>query len=112
MVHVVHSLPEEGRGSGEQHVAQHAQRPHVALVVVVAVQDLRGRVVTGAHFLCKAFAHADMLGQTEVDQDQRGVGVVVLEQEVLELQVSVHNPVFVQIVNRTEHVAHQLGRAV
>jgi hypothetical protein len=39
-VHVVHGLAEEGRGAGEQHVAQHAQAPHVALVVVVAAQHL------------------------------------------------------------------------
>ena len=112
VVDVLHGLAEEGRRAGQQHVAQHAQGPHVAAVVVVAVQHLRGRVVAGAHLLGQSLVGREVLGQTEVDQDQRRVGVVVLEQEVLQLQVAVHDAVLVQVVDRAEHVAHELGGAV
>lgn len=112
VVHVLDGFAVERRRAGQQHVAQHAERPDIAATVVVAVEHLGGGVVAGADLLGQALLLGEVLRQTEVDENQRRRRIIILEQEVLQLQISMDDAILVQIVDRGEHVAHQLRGAI
>ena len=80
----------------EKHITQHAKGPHVAAVVVIAVEHFWSSVVAGANLLSEALVRREVLWQAEIDQDEWRVRVVIFEQKVLQFQISVHNA-FLQI---------------
>ena len=47
--------------------------------------------------------------RSEVDHFDRGVVVLVVEQKVLQLQVSMHDPMRMAVLNRREHLLHVFG---
>jgi hypothetical protein len=102
----------EGWRAREEHVADDSQRPHIAPIVIVAGQHLRGGVVARPHALVHALVGVEVFAQAEVDHDERRGRRVALEQKVLELEVAVDDALAVEVVDAGEHVSHQARGAV
>ena len=101
----------EGRVSAEQNVKHAACRPHVAGDVVVAGEHLRGDVVGCAcarlHTMQLAALHD--LRETEVDNLKISIGIRAHKQEVLGLEISVHDVHRVAIVQGLQDLFEDLG---
>lgn len=102
------------RLSGRQHEQNDAEGPYVAALIVAALEDL-GRDVVGSadqgvlalllhQLLPQIFVPLE--GQSEVDEHEVQ-GLVVDQQEVLGLEVAVHNLVLVAVVDDADHLREE-----
>mmetsp|Transcript_104626 Transcript_104626/g.272328 ORF Transcript_104626/g.272328 Transcript_104626/m.272328 type:complete len:458 (-) Transcript_104626:231-1604(-) len=109
--HLGIGLAEEGRVAAEHDVHDHADAPHVAELVVLPGENLRGHIVGCASLRGQHLASLELAGQTEVDDlDQILLnGLLGHEQEVLGLQVAVAHVIFVHVVERPDDLLHEDG---
>mmetsp|Transcript_31525 Transcript_31525/g.97395 ORF Transcript_31525/g.97395 Transcript_31525/m.97395 type:complete len:421 (-) Transcript_31525:288-1550(-) len=110
---VILRLGAERRVAAEQNVHDDAERPHVggdavrrAGLVQAGVEHLRGDVQRSAAALGEFVVVAALLGEAEVDDLDRRVLVLARHQEVLRLQVAVHDAAFVQVRDTAQDVVH------
>mmetsp|Transcript_9306 Transcript_9306/g.26770 ORF Transcript_9306/g.26770 Transcript_9306/m.26770 type:complete len:314 (+) Transcript_9306:985-1926(+) len=96
----------EGRPPVEQDVREDAQRPEIALLVVLLAQHLRRHVVQRAASVRHRAVAREHRRETEVDKLDAGILRVALEAEVLELQVAVAHTVPVAIGHGCRHLLH------
>mmetsp|Transcript_22684 Transcript_22684/g.35057 ORF Transcript_22684/g.35057 Transcript_22684/m.35057 type:complete len:354 (-) Transcript_22684:144-1205(-) len=101
----------EGRVAPQQDVRDHARRPQVRLPAVLeAAEDLGGHVTRGAAGLLHLPHLGDVAGEAEVGDLDVGVVLPRGQQQVLRLQVPVHDVVGVQVVQRAQQQGHQVAR--
>lgn len=114
---LLQAAPRDRRLARGQHEEDDAQRPDVAALVVAAPQDLGGDVVGGAHQRVPPLLPHQLLpqifipleGQPEVDEHQVQ-RLAVDQQEVFGLQVAVHHPVLVAVVDDAHHLREERPR--
>ena len=100
-------LPVEGWHTGKEDVGDDSAGPDIALGVVVLVQNLWGDVVGCTEFLVEVFVGVVDEGGTEID-DLDGIEfLVLLEQNVLGLEISVHNVVLMAVIDAREDLLHK-----
>mmetsp|Transcript_24197 Transcript_24197/g.75283 ORF Transcript_24197/g.75283 Transcript_24197/m.75283 type:complete len:499 (+) Transcript_24197:86-1582(+) len=103
------TLPVEGRVAAKDNIGQDTAAPDVAFLVVAARvgEDLGGDVVGGAGLrLEQALSRCEGLRQAEVDHLDGCLPVLVLHQEVLRLDVSVHEALPMHVVDGAEDLLH------
>jgi len=89
----------EGRDTGQHDVRDDTARPDVALGAVALGEDLGGDVIRRTELLREHLLLVVDKGGTEVDDLDLVELLVLLKQDVLGLQVSVHDVVLVAVVN-------------
>mmetsp|Transcript_278 Transcript_278/g.868 ORF Transcript_278/g.868 Transcript_278/m.868 type:complete len:597 (-) Transcript_278:1548-3338(-) len=100
----------EGHVAAEQDVGHHAQRPHVHRSAVgLVLHDLGREVVWGARQRAEGLARAAVHREAEVGDLHGGVGARVLEQDVLGLDVPMHDAVLVEVADGVEQDVHCAG---
>ena len=113
LAHLLHDiligLSVEGRHSREKDVCDDSARPNVALLVVVLVEDLGSDVVRSAELLVEVAVGVVDEGCAEVDDLNLVELFVLLEQDVLGLQVAMHDVGLVAVVDAGEHLLHKDG---
>mmetsp|Transcript_14892 Transcript_14892/g.42748 ORF Transcript_14892/g.42748 Transcript_14892/m.42748 type:complete len:332 (-) Transcript_14892:341-1336(-) len=94
----------------QQHVADDPQAPQVALAGVLPRQDLGAGVVqrTAGH-VQRLVGRAQALREPEVYQLQSVVALQLAIHPVLQLEIPVHYAVAVEIVQRLQHLKHDVG---
>mmetsp|Transcript_115168 Transcript_115168/g.321930 ORF Transcript_115168/g.321930 Transcript_115168/m.321930 type:complete len:349 (+) Transcript_115168:1150-2196(+) len=97
----------ERRLSTEHDIGHDAQAPQVALARVALLQHLRRDVGEGAATDVHLDVRVPHLAEAEVDELQVRAALVVVE-EVLQLEVPVHDAVGVDVVDREEHLPHRV----
>ena len=101
----------EGRVAAEQDVREHADGPHVDLLAVgLAVQDLRRDVARRAAELVEAPRARELRREPEVAELDRRVVVVRHAQQILGLEVAVHDAQVVAVLDRLEQDQDQVPR--
>ncbi|GBE60051.1 ABC transporter ATP-binding protein, putative [Babesia ovata] len=98
----------EGRETAQQNVQDHTNRPYVALAVVHALEHVWRDVVRGADLVLHLRVQVAVRGETEVDDPDVGIGVLGLKQQVLGLEVAVHDVLLVHVVDTAEHLLDNL----
>ena len=106
---VLVGLAVEGRHSGKEDVGDDTSGPDVALMVVVLVENLGGDVVGRAQLLVKVTVGVVDKGSAEVDDLDLIELLVLLEQDILGLQVTVDDVGLVAVVDAGEHLLHEDG---
>mmetsp|Transcript_100528 Transcript_100528/g.252013 ORF Transcript_100528/g.252013 Transcript_100528/m.252013 type:complete len:243 (+) Transcript_100528:1055-1783(+) len=106
-----HSVALEGRVPGEQGVQDDSATPHVALLIVGGSAEYLGsHVVRGsADCLQVGLPGCESTCQAEVNQLDRALGegsAVLLDQEILEFEVTVHQALAMHVVHRL-HDLHE-----
>mmetsp|Transcript_143080 Transcript_143080/g.363153 ORF Transcript_143080/g.363153 Transcript_143080/m.363153 type:complete len:355 (+) Transcript_143080:100-1164(+) len=106
-----HAFAVEGQVSGEQGVQDDSAAPHVALLIVGGfAEDLGSHVVRGsADCLQVGLPGCESTCQAEVNQLDRALGegsAVLLDQEILEFEVTVHQALAMHVVHRL-HDLHE-----
>ena len=81
----------EGWLTTEKNVANNSTTPDVALSSVVLVEDLRGNIVGGAELLVKVTVGVVDEGGAEINDLDLVELLVLLEENVLGLKISVHS---------------------
>ena len=84
----------------QEDVRDHSEAPHVAALVVRLAEDLGGSRVGGADDFLERCATQESNGITKVDDLDLGLLRVVLEENVLQLDVSVADAVLVAVHDR------------
>lgn len=99
----------ERRVAAEQDKEDHANRPQIALLVVVLLKDFWGDVVGRAKLLRHLLRWVDHSRSSEVDDGHLGVVGVLVEQQVFWLHVAVHDVALVAVGERREHLLDDAG---
>ena len=111
LAHLLHDiligLSVEGRHSREKNVSNDTSGPDIALAVVVLVEDLGGDVVRSAELLVEVTVGVVDEGGAEVDDLDRVELFVLLEQDVLRLQITMHDVGLVAVVDAGEDLLHE-----
>jgi len=102
--------PVERRVSAEEDVEDDACAPDVALFIVLLPQNFRSYVVRSSELLLEEDPCSEFGGCAEVDDLDFRILVVLVKQEVLGLEVPVHDVLAVDVVERGEHLLHDVGR--
>ena len=97
----------EGGHSREKNICDDTTGPDVTLLVVVLVEDLRGDVVRSAELLVEVTVGVVDEGRAEVDDLDLVELFVLLEQDVLGLQVTMHDVGLVAVVDAGEDLFHE-----
>mmetsp|Transcript_22937 Transcript_22937/g.71285 ORF Transcript_22937/g.71285 Transcript_22937/m.71285 type:complete len:365 (-) Transcript_22937:220-1314(-) len=98
----------ERRPAAHEHVGDDADGPHVALFGVVPPDDLRRHVERRAHGQVHVLlALVVVPREPEVDELDLRLHVLALEEEVLELEVAVHDVVEVQVAHGAHDLLHE-----
>lgn len=100
---LVVSLAVEGGTAAEQNVEDDPDAPDVALLAVGALEYFGGDVVGGAVLLREDYALDKLLAGAEVD-DLDHVSVLGVHQDILRLEVRVHDALRVAVGNGLEHL--------
>uniref|UniRef100_A0A182J6B2 Uncharacterized protein n=1 Tax=Anopheles atroparvus TaxID=41427 RepID=A0A182J6B2_ANOAO len=105
---IVQRVAVEGKGTAHQHVQQHPEAPDVRLgpVVLHALEYLRGGVRGRATPRPKHLSGDERVAEAEVSQLHVHLRV---EQDVLRLQVPVHDPIPVAVVERGHDLREDAG---
>ena len=102
----------ERRVSTKEDKEDDAETPNIAGLVIVAFEYFWGDIVRstddGVHAL-NFLLLRETLRETKIDQFDFGVLGSVVHEEVLWLQVSMDNAVSVQVLDCTDHLAHDIG---
>mmetsp|Transcript_25770 Transcript_25770/g.74151 ORF Transcript_25770/g.74151 Transcript_25770/m.74151 type:complete len:223 (-) Transcript_25770:738-1406(-) len=101
--------PAKGRLAIEQDVGENAERPQVALLVIPQIQDFRRHIVEGAASMRHRHVATDDGREPEVNELESRVRGIVLQAKVLQLQVTVTNPVSVAVPDGCDHLPHKAG---
>ena len=111
LAHLLHNiligLSIERRHSREKNISDDTTGPDVALLVVVLVEDLGGDVVRSAELLVEVTVGVVDEGRAEVDDLDLIELFVLLEQDVLRLQVTMHDVCLVAVVDAGEDLFHE-----
>ena len=97
----------EGGHSREKNICDDTTGPDVALLVVVLVEDLGGDVVRSAELLVEVTVGVVDEGRAEVDDLDLVELFVLLEQDVLRLQITMHDVCLVAVVDAGEDLFHE-----
>ena len=97
----------EWRHSREKNVRDDSSGPNIALVVVILVEDLRGDVVRRAELLVEVAVRVVDERGAEVDDLNLVELLVLLKQDILWLQVTMHNVSLVAVVDAGEDLFHE-----
>ena len=97
----------ERRHSRENNICDDTSGPDVALLVVVLVEDLGSDVVRSTELLVEVTAGVVDKGGTEVDDLNLVELFVLLEQDILRLQVTMHDVGLVAVVDAGEDLFHE-----
>mmetsp|Transcript_9010 Transcript_9010/g.23323 ORF Transcript_9010/g.23323 Transcript_9010/m.23323 type:complete len:234 (-) Transcript_9010:377-1078(-) len=114
-IQLVQHIMEERQGSAQQHVGDHTDRPDVDFpAVLLLFDDLRCQVEVGAADRVRAGKPSRIvprdLREAEVRDLHVGVADLAGQQDVLRLQVAVHDALAVDVSARLQEiVASQLG---
>mmetsp|Transcript_17989 Transcript_17989/g.37427 ORF Transcript_17989/g.37427 Transcript_17989/m.37427 type:complete len:229 (-) Transcript_17989:235-921(-) len=93
----------KGGSSRQKHVRDDTKAPHVATLIVGTTEDFGCDVVGGPHWNGQLHVRPEMTGEAKVDQLEVGCWSVVLQEEVLELQVTVGDVVVMDVSNSVYH---------
>ena len=111
LAHLLHNiligLSIEGGHSREKNICDDTTGPDVALLVVVLVEDLGSDVVRSAELLVKVAVGVVDEGGAKVDDLDLVELFVLLEQDVLRLQVTMHDISLVAVVDAGEDLLHE-----
>ncbi|GIX65410.1 ABC transporter ATP-binding protein, putative [Babesia caballi] len=102
----------EGREAAQQNVQDHADGPDVALVVVHALEHLGRNVVRRADLLLHLGVDVAVRREAKVNDPDVGVDGLGLEQQVLRLEVAVHDVLPVHVVDAAQHLLDDFGRVL
>mmetsp|Transcript_21096 Transcript_21096/g.45724 ORF Transcript_21096/g.45724 Transcript_21096/m.45724 type:complete len:374 (+) Transcript_21096:1190-2311(+) len=102
---------EEGWSTRQKHVRNNAQRPHIRLLCVRFLQDLGGDIVDRPASLGHGGRCFSAFGESEVD-DFEVVRVLTHVEEIFQLQVTVGDPVSMEVRHGQEHLSHCLGSSL
>eukprot|EP00054_Salpingoeca_dolichothecata_P014810 m.84210 g.84210 ORF g.84210 m.84210 type:complete len:353 (+) comp21180_c0_seq1:282-1340(+) len=96
----------EGRVTAQQNVQDDTQGPDVNLLTITALhENLRSDIVGGTTGSLEGGLVIDNLGQTKVSNANIGILVFAAEQQVLGLEITVNNAMFVQVLDGFSHLA-------
>ena len=102
----------ERRVSTKEDKEDDAETPNIAGLVVVTLEHFWGDIIRctddGVHAL-NFLLLREALGKTKINQFDLGVLGGVVHKEVLRLQVSMDNAVSMQMLDSTDHLAHDIG---
>ena len=111
LAHLLHDilvgLPIERGHSREKNICDDTTGPNVALLVVVFVEDLGGDVVRRAELLVEVTVGVVDERGAEVDDLDLVKLFVLLEQDVLRFQVTMHDVGLVAVVDAGEDLFHE-----
>ena len=114
MQHVVDDVfvlfASEWRLAAEHNEHDDAHRPNIALSCVAALKDLRCNIVRRSVWLVHDFVRDDALRETKINKLNMRLVAFLVQQEVLRLNVTVANAIFVQVAERVESLLHDSGR--
>jgi hypothetical protein len=96
-----------GRHAGEKNVANDSAGPDVALGVVVLVENFWSDVVRGSKFLIEILVRFVHKRSSEVDDLDLIKLLVLLEENILRLEVSVNDVVLMAVVDAGKDLLHQ-----
>ena len=103
LAHLFHDilvgLSIEGRHAGEKNIRDHTRGPDVALMVVVLVEDLRSDVIGSTELLVEVTVGVVHQGGTEIDDLDLVELFVLLKQDILRLQVAMHDVGLMAVVD-------------
>jgi hypothetical protein len=100
-------LTVEGRHTGQQDVSNDTCRPDIALLIVVFVEHLGSDVVWRAELLVKISVRVVDERGAEVDDLDLIKLLVLLEENILRLEVSVDDVVLMAVVDAGKDLLHQ-----
>lgn len=86
--------------AAEKDKEDHADRPQIALLVVVLLKDFWSDVIRSAELLRHLFCWIDHSRSSEVDDGHLGVVRVFVEQKVFWLHIAVHDVALVTVGQR------------
>mmetsp|Transcript_51785 Transcript_51785/g.131528 ORF Transcript_51785/g.131528 Transcript_51785/m.131528 type:complete len:250 (-) Transcript_51785:276-1025(-) len=105
------ALGSEGQLDHEESEDDDSKAPEVALGAVLPIKNLRCLVPDCAAALVHRHSWLDVLAETKIYKLQRTfAGSRSLENEICRLQVAMHDPSFVQIIHRQQHLKGHLCR--
>ena len=91
--------PVERRITAKKNVQDDSDTPQVALFVVIVVEHLRSNVVWRAVLLLHLLAGIEHARRAEVDDGDLWIVLVFIHEQVLRLEISVHNLALMTIVD-------------
>jgi hypothetical protein len=87
----------KGRIAAQHNIEYNATRPHIALLVILLRQHLRGDVVCRSYLLRQEFALLYSLARAEINDFEIRIGFVVGVQHILRFEVAMHYALFVHV---------------
>ena len=93
----------------EENVSNDATGPDIALLVVVLVEDFRCDIIRRAELLVEVAVWIVDEGRAEINDLDLVVLLVLLEQDILGLQITMHNVPLVAVVDAGEDLFHEHG---
>mmetsp|Transcript_4468 Transcript_4468/g.15422 ORF Transcript_4468/g.15422 Transcript_4468/m.15422 type:complete len:204 (-) Transcript_4468:389-1000(-) len=100
------------RHPGQQNVQNNTARPHVRGFTVRSSQNFRRDVIRGTDDFVKHLIFVEKRGQTKVDGANLRVVIFRLQHEILRLQISVHHPQLVAMLNRFHDRSETIRRVL
>ena len=98
------SLAVEGRIPAQQNVQDHATTPQVALVVIAALQHFRCNVIRRSILLCHLHTWCKRTSCAKVNDGDSCLLSRSIKEQVLRLEISVHDIPCVTVVDGTQHL--------
>ena len=97
----------ERRQSREEDVCDDSAGPNVTLLVVVLVENLRGDIVRSAKFLVKGSLWVVNKRGSKVNDLDLVELLVLLEEDILRLEITMHDVGLVAVVDAREDLLHE-----
>ena len=104
--------PVERRITAQKNVQDDADTPQVTLLVVIVVEHLRSNVVWRAVLLLHLLAGIEHARRAEVDDGDLWIVLVFIHEQVLRLEVSMHNLPLMAIVDGRQDLRDYFGRVI
>ena len=109
LTHLLHDvlvgLTVERWHAREENVSNDATGPDIALLVVVLVEDFRCDIIRRAKLLVEVAVWIVDEGRAEINDLDLVVLLVLLEQDILGLQITMHNVVLVTVVQSIQDLS-------
>ena len=113
LTHLLHdvlvALAVEGRHAGEEDVSDDTGGPDIAFVVIVLIKNLWGDVVRSSELLVQVSLGIVYERGAEINDLDLVELLVLLEEDVLGLQVTMDDVGLVAVVDAREHLLHEDG---